>query len=313
MQPRASQWPIIKLRSNRCRGLESVSPGNKLHLPADNVDQEERHFPSYNKVNDLHLRLWISAAPDGNLYDVSCQPGDRKTRSHGLTLGKRHINALDSLLIPGLKPERPRYLYRVSDKIQTKPQIPKLEDKTEHPRWRAKRLATTSRPRSGLFCLPVMIYRKHKNREHMSKVFSYLLRHLLWLGRSNQSKVICYTVPVSVPYNGILWPDTVLFIDINQYQEINVLVLVAGVRVILGRGVIGVCSICTPYWILLSILNIEDIRKCDNSTSCTFTWGSLFGNLRIWCFLYLYTLAGYTLTTALLICWGETSLFLTNL
>jgi hypothetical protein len=43
----------------------------------------------------------------------------------------------------------------------------------------------------------------------------------------------CYLAPA--PYNGILLPCVALFGDINCYQEINVLVLAAGVKGTLGR------------------------------------------------------------------------------
>ena len=82
---------------------------------------------------DLRLcrNVWISAAPDGNLYDVSCQHGNRKTGFHTQTGKEKIYNRVRPRSDLGVKPERPKYLFRVSDTIQTKPQMPEQEDKTE--------------------------------------------------------------------------------------------------------------------------------------------------------------------------------------
>jgi hypothetical protein len=94
------------------------------------------------------------------------------------------------------EPELPIYLFCVSDTTQIRHQTSELEGRTRQtPRWRAKKLETTSRPKFGLFCLPVTVYRKYlMSREHiLSKVFSYLWMSfpLTQLQQSSKGDLLC--------------------------------------------------------------------------------------------------------------------------
>lgn len=170
---------------------------------------------------------------------------------------------------------------------------------TFKPKCLAKNLATTSKQKSDQCCPPTVMQDREypMNREHIRKGFSVVWRHFFWPSCSH-SRMTCDTAPA--PYNGILWPCVALFGDINCCQEINVLVLVAGVKGTLGKEFRYLGSLLLLLLLLVMGYNVIYRRRYHFKQTLKGLYGAFPGDMSC-CFVPTHTRWLHCEATGLLI------------